>query len=160
MPKWTAVLRIASVMQASTDQRLILVLQSDSTLVSVIQAAISDEEHPPNLMAIADSQAALDFLHRQGAYTTAQRPHLILLDLELGEKNESHQLLTTLKSDAQLRRIPIIVLAQSDCPDEIFNVYAAQGNCYVVRSGDRDQLIQIMRRIEEFWLNIVTLPQE
>ena len=145
-------------MQAPSAQRLILVLQSDPALVGVIQAVIADEERPPRLKAIADPQAAIDFLHRQGTYTTAQRPHLILLDLELGENNEGHQLLITLKSDAQLRRIPIIVLAQSDCPDEIFNVYAAQGNCYVVRSGDRDQLIQIMRRIEEFWLNIVTLP--
>ncbi len=160
MSEWTAVLQIANVMQAPSAQRLMLVLQSDPALVSVIQDAIADEEWPPQLMAIADLQTALDFLHRQGAYTTAQRPHLILLDLELGEKNEGRQLLTSIKSDAQLRRIPIIVLAQSDCPDEIFNVYAAQGNCYVVRSGDRDQLIQIMRRIEEFWLNIVTLPQE
>jgi chemotaxis family two-component system response regulator Rcp1 len=107
-------------------------------------------------VAIADPQAALDYLHRQGEYTTAPRPDLILLDLELG----GYELLAAIKGDNRLRRIPIIVLTLSDCPDDIFQTYAIQGNCYVIHPSDRDQLTQILHRIEEFWLNIVTLPQE
>jgi len=143
-------------MQDPSSPRLILVLQADPDHVSVIQDVLSSHEMQPQLVAIADPQAALEFLHRQGEYTTAPRPDLILLDLELG----GYDLLAAIKSDVRLRRIPIIVLTLSDCPSDIFNTYAAQGNCYVIHPSDRDQLTHILRRIEEFWLNIVTLPQE
>ncbi|RZM75651.1 response regulator [Leptolyngbya iicbica] len=154
-------------MQDPSAPRLILVLQSDPAHVSVIRDVLAHHELQPQLVAIADPQAALDYLHRQGEYATAQRPDLILLDLELGHNAEGmagasngYELLATIKGDARLRRIPIIVLTLSDCPDDIFNTYAIQGNCYVIHPSDRDQLTHILRRIEDFWLNIVTLPQE
>lgn len=147
-------------MQDPSTQRLILVLQSDPAQGEVIQSVLAAHEGQPQIVAIAQPQDALDFLLRQGAYTTAQRPDLILLDLDLGGDRDGHALLATIKSHERLRRIPIIVLTLSDHADDIFNTYATQGNCYVIRPGDRDRLAEITRRIEEFWLNIVTLPQE
>jgi DNA-binding NarL/FixJ family response regulator len=60
----------------------------------------------------------------------------------------------------QFRRIPIVVLTISANEEDIFRSYALQGNCYVIKSSDLDQLFQIVKRIEEFWLGIVTLPLE
>ena len=82
------------------------------------------------------------------------------LDLDLAGETTGYELLSVLKTDPALRRIPVIVLAMSDRAEDIFKTYAVQGNCYVIRPGDREQLVQIIRRIEGFWLKIVTLPHE
>lgn len=147
-------------MQAPSTPRLVLILQSDPSHMHLIQKVLAEHETHPQVVAIADSQEALNFLRRQGQYETAQRPDLILLDLELPGTTESHALLSILKGDPHLRRIPIIVLTLSDHPEDIFATYALQGNCYVIRPGDRDELTRTIQRIEEFWLTIVTLPVE
>lgn len=147
-------------MQAPSTSRLVLILQSDPSHVHLIQTVLAANEMHPQLLALTNSQEALTFLRRQGKYATAQRPDLILLDLDLPGETERHALLSTIKRDPLLRRIPIIVLALSDQIDDVFTTYALQGNCHVIKSGDSDQLRQIIQRIEAFWLKIVTLPIE
>jgi chemotaxis family two-component system response regulator Rcp1 len=147
-------------MQDPSPQRLILVLQSDPDHRQLIQAVLAENTVRPQIVAIANTQEALDFIQRQGRYTMAQRPDLILLDLDLEGKNSGYDLLTTIKTDPGLRRIPTIVLTFSDQAEDIFNTYASQGNCYIIHPGDHDQLTHVIRRIEDFWFNIVTLPIE
>lgn len=147
-------------MIASTPARLILVLQSDPAHGRLIQALLRDHETPPLVVAIADDQDALAFLRQQGRHATAPRPDLILLDLDWPEATDGYGLLSTIKSDPNLRRIPTIVLTVSQQADDIFQSYLLQGNCYVIRPGDRDQLQRVIRSIESFWLQIVTLPLE
>lgn len=147
-------------MQDPSPQRLILVLQADPAHGQFIQSVLGGNELNAQTVAIANTQEALHFLRRQGQYALAQRPDLVLLDLDLSGTHSGHDLLATMKEDSSLRRIPVIVLTLSDNTADIFKTYAMQGNCYVIRPGDRDQLTQTIRRIEEFWLNIVTLPQE
>jgi chemotaxis family two-component system response regulator Rcp1 len=147
-------------MQDSTSQRLILVLQSDLAYGHLIQEVLAENERRPQIVAIAEAPAALAFLRQQGEYANAPRPDLILLDLDLPGESTGYDLLSAIKTDPNLRRIPIIVLTLSDRAEDIFNTYAIQGNCYVIRPGDRERLVGIIQRIEEFWLKIVTLPQE
>jgi two-component system, chemotaxis family, response regulator Rcp1 len=147
-------------MQDLLTQRLILVLQSDPTYGHLIQEVLAENEMHPQIVTIGHTQEALNFLRREGQYAASQRPNLILLDLELTGETTGYDLLAVLKTDPDLKRIPIIVLTMSDRVEDIFNTYAVQGNCYVIRPGDRDQLAQIIRRIEDFWLKIVTLPRE
>lgn len=147
-------------MQDPPTQRLILVLQSDPTHGHLIQEVLAENDLQPQIVTLTQTQEALDFLRRQGQYMTSQRPDLILLDLDLAGETTGYDLLAVLKADPDLRRIPVIVLTMSDRTEDIFNTYAVQGNCYVIRPGDRDRLAQIIRRIEDFWLKIVTLPRE
>lgn len=147
-------------MQDLSTQRLILVLQSDPVHGHLIQEVLAENDIQPQIVTIAHTQAALDFLRHQGSYATSQRPDLILLDLDLAGETTGYDLLSVLKTDPGLRRIPIIVLSMSDRTEDIFNTYAIQGNCYVIRPGDRAQLTQTIQRIEDFWLKIVTLPRE
>jgi len=108
---------------------------------------------------VASSTQAMNFLHRRGEYGEAFRPDLILLDWDLPAGN-GEAMLAEIKADPQLRRIPIVVLTLSDSAERILRSYTLQGNCYVIKSLDLDQLFQIVKRIEEFWLEIVTLPIE
>jgi chemotaxis family two-component system response regulator Rcp1 len=82
-----------------------------------------------------------------------------LLDLDLPGQ-DGRTVLTELKGNARLKRIPIIIFTLRDDTEDIFRVYAEQGNCYVLKAADMEQLTQIIRKIEDFWLEIVTLPLE
>ncbi len=146
-------------MEESSTERLILVVQDNPDHSRLIEEALNEKTGRHQIVAIADGAEAMDFLHRQGNYANATRPDLILLDLNLPGK-DGKELLAEIKADPQLRRIPIVVLTICANEEDIFRSYALQGNCYVIKSSDLEQLFQIVKRIEEFWLEIVTLPVE
>ena len=146
-------------MEESSAERLILVVQDNPDHSRLIEEALNEKTGRYQIIAIADGVEAMDFLHRQGNYADATRPDLILLDLNLPGK-DGKELLAEIKADPQLRRIPIVVLTICADEEDIFRSYALQGNCYVIKSSDLEQLFQIVKRIEEFWLEIVTLPVE
>jgi len=149
-----------NLMQASpTDASLILIVDPNTDHTDTIQRVLQDRPNQYRLVLLDDGSAALDFLYQRGEYTAADRPHLILLDLDLPNQ-DGRDLLTQIKADAQLRRIPVIVLTASDAPADVFRCYAEQGNCYVIKASDQEQLSETIQRIEAFWLEIVTLPQE
>lgn len=145
-------------MKESTAERLILVVEDNVDHVRIITDAFS-ENSKCQIVAIADGAQALEFLHRKGEYTAALRPDLILLDLNLTQKN-GQAVLAEIKADPQLRRIPVVVLTLSANEEDVLKTYELQGNCYVIKSCDFEQLSQIVKRIEAFWLEIVTLPVE
>ena len=87
----------------------------------------------------------------------APRPDLILLDLNLPKK-DGRQVLAEIKSDPDLKRIPIVVLTASDAEKDIAQSYDLQANCYVSKPLDLDSFVQVISAIEEFWLTIVKLP--
>ncbi|HEY9637854.1 MAG TPA: response regulator [Coleofasciculaceae cyanobacterium] len=144
-------------MEESPAERLILIVQDNPEHTGLIKDALNDKAARHQIVAIADGVQAMDFLNRRGNYADATRPDLILLDLNLPGK-DGRELLAEIKANPQLRRIPIVVLTISANQEDIFRSYALQGNCYVIKSSDLEQLFQIVKRIEEFWLGIVTLP--
>lgn len=146
-------------MEETAIERFVLVLEGNAEQVLLIQDAFRQGDFPYRLQAISDGNQALDFLYRRGEYANVPRPDLILLDLNLPGK-DGREILTELKSNPQLRRIPVVVLTLSDREEDIFRSYEMQGNSYVVKSTDLDRLHQIVRRVQEFWLGIVTLPVE
>jgi len=152
-------LSVALNMEESPAERLILVVQDNPEHTDLIKGALNENSGRRKIVAISDGLQALDFLHRRGNYADARRPDLILMDLNLPEK-DGRELLAEIKADQQLRRIPIVVLTISANEEDIFRSYELQGNCYVVKSCDLEQLFQLVKRIEEFWLGIVTLPVE
>jgi len=149
----------APCMNESIAERVVLVIENNPEHLSRIEAAFQESPMPHRLVAIADGTEALDFLHRQGKFCEAIRPDLILLDLNLSGR-DGREILQEIKINPHLKRIPIVILTMSTNEADIFNSYALQGNCYVIKTADLNQLFQVVRRIEEFWLGIVTLPVE
>ncbi|MDX2229475.1 MAG: response regulator [Leptolyngbyaceae cyanobacterium bins.349] len=146
-------------MNGQAAERLILVIEDNPQHLSRIEAALRESTVPHRLIAIASGTAALQYLYRRDEFVDAVRPDLILLDFNLPDK-DGREILEEIKSNAQLRRIPIVILTMSAEAEDIFNSYSLQGNCYVIKSENLDQLFQVVKRIEEFWLGIVTLPLE
>ncbi len=146
-------------MEEPAAEQLILIVEDNPDHIQTIQQTLAQTTLQPQIMAIGNGEQAMQFLRQQGDYASTRRPDLILLDLNLPGK-DGRELLAELKADPQLRRIPVVVLTMSTEETDILNSYTLQGNCYVIKSSDLEQLAQIVKRIEEFWLEIVTLPGE
>ena len=66
--------------------------------------------------------------------------------------------LAEVKQDADLRRIPVVIMTSSDDEKDILAAYSLYVNCYVTKPVDLDQFIGVVKSIESFWFNIVKLP--
>jgi CheY-like chemotaxis protein len=106
---------------------------------------------------VEDGVEAMAFLRRQDPYADAPRPDLILLDLNLPRKN-GREVLTEVKQDPDLRRIPVVIMTSSDDEKDILAAYNLYVNCYVTKPVDLDQFIRVVKSIEHFWFSIVKLP--
>ena len=133
----------------------ILLLEQNSEDVAIFEEA-TDSNH---LNVIVDCPTVLQFLRRQGKHSDAPRPDLILLDLELSDP-EGCEMLSDIKKDKQLKRIPVVVLASSESYEDIFQAYDLHANAYICKPADRDQLVQILRATLHFWLTLARLPRD
>lgn len=133
--------------------RFILVIDHCADQAATVQQVLANKPDQYHVHIAESSAAALALLQSP----TAARPDLILLDLNLPHQG-GLAVLTALKGNDHLRRIPVIVLSDSDQADDIFQSYVNHGNCYVVKSANLQQLAAIIQQIESFWLEIVTLP--
>ncbi|WP_331766692.1 response regulator [Embleya sp. NBC_00896] len=109
------------------------------------------------LHVVGDGVEALDFLYRRGGHGDAPRPDLILLDLNL-PRCDGREVLESIKSDPELRRIPVVVLTTSSAEEDILRSYDLHANAYITKPVDVDGFVAAIRRIDEFYLTIVKLP--
>ena len=102
---------------------------------------------------------AIEFLSKTGKHKNAIVPDLILLDLNLPKK-DGREVLEEVKSDDELKNIPIGVLTTSKAEEDILRSYNLQANAYIIKPVDFDQFIKVVKSIESFWLEIVKLPSK
>jgi two-component system, chemotaxis family, response regulator Rcp1 len=142
-------------MDEPISQRTLLLIEDDRERAQLIATTLQAREH--RIITIASGRETLDFLHRRGEYRDAASPDLILLELNLPDR-DGRDILAEIKSVPGLRRIPIVVLTTAASESDILNTYALQGNCHVIKATDVERLLTIVTRIEAFWLGLVTLP--
>lgn len=135
----------------------ILMVEDNPGDVRLTQEALKDAKVSNTLRVVEDGVAALDYLHRRGAYVDAPRPDLILLDLNLPKKN-GREVLAEIKQDVNLKSIPVVILTTSQAEEDVVRAYSLHANCYITKPVDFTQFAKIVRTIEDFWLSIVTLP--
>ena len=135
----------------------ILLVEDNPGDVRLTREALKSGKVWSNLHVVEDGEAALTFLRQQGSYTYAPRPDLILLDLNLPKK-DGREVLSIIKADEHLKRIPVVVLTTSQAEEDILKAYNLNANCYITKPVDFDQFLKVVRVVEEFWLTIVKLP--
>ncbi|MEB3291501.1 MAG: response regulator [Leptolyngbya sp.] len=138
-------------------KRLILVIDQNPDHGETMRQVLADQSDRYHLQVIDSGEAAIAWVQSPERVPSEARPDLILLDLHLPNQ-ASFTILTTLKGNADWRRIPVIMLSESGQTDDVFQSYFHQGNCYIVKSRHPQQLAAMIQQIESFWLEIVTLP--
>jgi CheY-like chemotaxis protein len=106
---------------------------------------------------VEDGVKAMDYLRRKGAHANAPRPDLILLDWYM-PRMHGEEVLEQIKSDSELKRIPVVIMTSSDQEADVLKAYNLHANCYVTKPVNVDEFIEKVRSIETFWLSIVKLP--
>ncbi len=145
-------------MQNTDNPITILLVEDNPGDARLAQEALKDGGIQNQLFHVVDGVEAMAFLHREGEYADVPRPNLILLDLNLPRK-DGREVLEEVRGDAELARIPIIILTTSQSEVDILRSYDLHANCYITKPVDFDQFVEVVRSIEYFWFTIVTLPQ-
>ena len=135
----------------------ILLVEDNPADIRLTQEAFKETKVRSTLHVVRDGAEALDFLKRNGRYLTVPRPHMILLDLNLPKK-DGRQVLTEIKTSPDFKSIPTVILTTSSAKEDIHHTYYHHANCYITKPADLDQFMNIIKQIEQFWLNIVQLP--
>ena len=135
----------------------ILLVEDNPADVRLTVEALKEEKIYNNLHVVTDGVEAIAFLRREGKYAKAVRPDLIFLDLNLPRK-DGREVLKEIKSDDNLKAIPVVVLTISKSEEDIIKSYNLHANCYITKPVDLNQFIKVIRSVQEFWLSIVKLP--
>jgi len=137
----------------------ILLVEDNPGDVRLTKEALKEGKVLNKLHVAEDGVEAVEFLKREGSYTDMHRPDLILLDLNLPKK-DGREVLAEIKTNENLKRIPVVVLTTSRSEEDILKSYDLNANCYITKPVDLDQFISVVKSINEFWLSIVKLPGE
>ena len=113
-----------------------------------------------DLRFVADGEELMDYLRRGGRYSDPESspfPGLILLDLNMPRK-DGREALREIKADPELRRIPVIVLTTSKAEEDIYRTYDLGANSFITKPVAFHALVNIMKEIGRYWIEIVELP--
>lgn len=135
----------------------VLLVEDDPGDVLLTREAFELNKVRNKLHVVGDGEQAMAFLRREGEYAGAPRPDLILLDLNLPRK-DGREVLQDIKGDEHLRGIPVVVLTTSEAEEDILRSYNLHANAYVSKPVDFEQFINVVRRIDDFFVTIVKLP--
>jgi CheY-like chemotaxis protein len=122
-----------------------------------------EESHLANdLRFVTDGEELMDNLKRRGKYrdpTTSPRPGLILLDLNMPRK-DGREALAEIKADPELKHIPVIIMTTSKAEEDIYRTYNLGAASYITKPVTFERLVEVVRTLGKYWLEIVELPGE
>ena len=137
---------------------LILIVEDNPGDVRLIQEAFRETQRVHRAVVARDGVEALDYLFRRGEFSSAERPDLILLDLNLPKKG-GREVLAEVKSDASLLDIPVVVFSSSSASPDVSGAYKLHANCYVTKPADLEELFSAIGWIAKFSLGTAVLPR-
>ncbi len=140
-------------------QQIHLLLVDDNEGDILLTKEALEEARIINKISIAyDGVEAINFLKKTPPYHGTEMPDLILLDINL-PKMDGKEVLSIIKKDPDLKRIPVIMLTTSSSEKDILTSYDNHANCYITKPVDLERFMEVVRTIEDFWISIVKLPK-
>jgi CheY-like chemotaxis protein len=133
---------------------VILLVEDDPAHAEIVRRNFINFRMANRLMHVADGQQALNYLFRRGEFqdlNQSPRPNLILLDLRL-PKVDGLEVLKTIKADADLAGIPVVVLTTSAAEVDMAKAYGNHANSYLVKPVDFPQFLKLMDALGYYWL--------
>ncbi len=136
---------------------VILLVEDNEGDARLAKEALRDGRVSNELHHVKDGVEAMQFLNKEGEFSDAPRPDLILLDLNM-PRMDGREVLEEIHKDNNLSNIPVIVLTTSQSDIDIAKSYNLNANCFISKPVDFDQFVAVVRSIEHFWFTIVSLP--
>jgi CheY-like chemotaxis protein len=146
-------------MLATKKNSEILLVDDNPGDVDLTSDALSRTRQSYHVNSVPDGAEAIFYLRRQGKYSDAPTPDLIVLDLNL-PRRDGRSVLEELKNDPLLSRIPVVVFTTSQSSSDITRCYDLGANCYVHKPGNLLEFVALVQSMADFWLNSATLPMQ
>jgi CheY-like chemotaxis protein len=149
-------------MAKSTRPVTILMADDDRDDCLLVRDAFVESRLLNELRFVEDGEELMDYLYHRGKYghiDSSPRPGLILLDLNMPRK-DGREALEEIKSDSDLRSIPIVVLTTSKQEEDILRSYDVGANSYITKPVTFKGLVDVMKTLGRYWLEIVELPDD
>jgi CheY-like chemotaxis protein len=133
----------------------ILLIEDNEGDILLTTEAFEESKIINNITTIRDGKEAIRFFE-----TLTQKedvPHLVLLDINL-PKVSGHEVLLYVKNHEKYRSIPVIMLTTSSSEKDILQSYKNHVNCFITKPIDVSDFMKAITKIEDFWINIVSIP--
>ena len=141
----------------------ILMADDDEDDRELARDALQDERLAERMQFVVDGQDLLDYLHRDGPYSSgprsAPRPSIILLDLNMPRK-DGREALAEIKADDSLRRIPVVVLTTSRDEEDVRRAYELGASSFITKPVTHSKLTDVMSTVALYWSQVVELPAD
>jgi CheY-like chemotaxis protein len=147
-------------MNDAAKSKVILMAEDDSDDRLLVQDAIAECRWEGELRFVEDGEELLDYLCHRGKYSqpaAAPRPGLILLDLNMPKK-DGREALREIKTDEELRRIPVVILTTSKADTDVSKIYDLGANSFISKPIEFNALVSLMRVLGQYWFSIVEMP--
>lgn len=139
--------------------RLVLMVDDSPEDTELMLRALVDYTEKNEFVTLRDGVEALDYLYRRGNFADHEGrfPDLILLDLKM-PKVDGLEVLKQIKSDPELRSIPVVVMTSSREEPDVINCYRNGANGFVVKPLGYRELLETAEQIAAFWIVRNELP--
>ena len=147
-------------MNAAPKSNIILMAEDDSDDRLLAQDALKESGVAMEVRFVEDGVELMDYLNRRNKYSepaSSPRPGLILLDLNMPRK-DGREALREIKADAELKKIPVVVLTTSTADTDISRVYELGANSFISKPVAYNALVGLMKTVVEYWFKVVMLP--
>jgi chemotaxis family two-component system response regulator Rcp1 len=137
----------------------ILLVEDSPGDIRLTVEAFRDANPAVHIIVVRDGTEAMAYLRQLGIYVLAPRPDLILLDLNM-PKMDGREVLALIKADESLKLIPTVILTTSAEEADIVHSYKHHANCYLQKPVELQKFEDLVKSVNNFWLNQVRLPQQ
>ena len=143
----------------SKDKVVILMADDDEDDLLMKRVAFELSRLKNQFLFVKDGLELLKYLRHQGDYSdpsTSPRPGLILLDLNMPVM-DGREALKEIKSDPELRSIPVVVLTTSSAEEDIIKTYEYGVNSFITKPVTFQGLVEVIKQTGIYWFEIVEL---
>lgn len=137
----------------------ILLVEDNEHDVILTREGFKEAHFLVNLHHVENGKRCMEFLRKQGEFSDAPSPDLILLDLNMPVMN-GREVLEEIVSDADLRHLPVVVLTTSAQDREVLDIYKLRCSSYIAKPVDFERFIEVIQGIGNYWFTMVVLPQD
>jgi len=135
----------------------ILLVEDDPGDVELTRETLNQSKIIIKLNVVNNGVDAIKYLRKESPYQNAERPDLILLDLNLPKK-DGREVLKDIRSDENIKSIPVVILTTSEAEEDILKSYNLGANCFVTKPLGLKEFSKVVTALEDFWFAVVKLP--
>ena len=139
---------------------VVLLAEDDPGDQELTRRGLQEDVFDIDLHIVPDGEATMDYLKQRGQFADAAnspRPDLLLLDLNM-PKLDGKQVLEQMRADADLSRIPVVVLTTSSQDEDVLRTYDLGCKSYITKPVDAEGFFKYIRELGLYWFELVTLP--